>query len=118
MGQGLLHLPTPLFKVFKSVFLLPRYNHYHRNPCARTPLAVNWEAGGSERFRKPGFWRNMDTTTQGGSERFRTLEGIHLRSYLITTAQLRGTLKYLGLLLLLPPLGCSHERCSWQDDLI
>jgi len=113
----LLHFSTPLSEVFKSVFLLPRYNHYHWNPCARTPLAVNWEAGGSERFRKPCFGRNMDSTTQRGSERFRTLVGFHLRSNPITTDQLRGTLKYLGLLLLLSPLGCSHERCNCQDDL-
>src|SRR5262249_51459990 len=70
----------------------------------------------------PGYWCPDGipplVRSEGGSGHLRSLEGPTLPSHSPTTALLRPGLKVLGLLLLSAAVGCSHERCCGQQELV
>src|SRR5262249_40920784 len=55
--------------------------------------------------------------SEGGSDPLRIHEDLTLPTQTIITRRLRVGLKLLGFLLLASPLGCSHERYSYQEGL-
>jgi outer membrane protein TolC len=55
--------------------------------------------------------------SDGGSDPLRIHEDLTLPIHTIMTKRLQVGLKLFGFLLLASPLGCSHERCSYQEGL-